>query len=186
MSGPAPKPWTLKTVQDRIKEDGQCWIWQQCVNGHGYPMATINAKRGAHVRKFVYTELLGMRLRKGFVVSSRCHNKRCVSPECLVQKTRGDVLREMYARGARWADSSYIYRQRKAMQDRPDYVKLSLEKARLMRARFSEGASSAEVAKEFGVSDTAARDVRRGRTWREQSQNASVFAWNPSSVKEAA
>jgi hypothetical protein len=169
--------WTIKTVQDRCKEDGLCWVWTQCINDAGYPIGTINGKRGSSVRKFLYTELLGKRLTNGHVITSRCHNKRCVSPDCLVQRTRGDILRDMYARGARTADAGYIYRQRKAINDRPDYVKLDQEKAREIRARLADGEAVSSLAAAFGVSEPTIRDIRRNRSWREFATNSSVFAW---------
>lgn len=30
---------TLKQIRDRCQDDGDCWIWQQSLNGAGYPQA---------------------------------------------------------------------------------------------------------------------------------------------------
>jgi hypothetical protein len=178
--------WTLKTVQDRCIEDGECWIWQQGVNSKGYPQACINGKGGLIVRRFVYENLMGRNLRKGFVVSSRCNNRLCCSPDCLVQKTRSEVLEGSYARGVRSVESEYMARVLRHMRDKTFHVRLDFDKAREIRARLAQGETTAALSKEFGVGQSAIRDIRRNITWREQSSNASVFTWAAAAALEAA
>ena len=161
--------WTLKTVQDRCKEDGVCWIWQQCLSSQGLPMATIEGKSGRLVGRFVYTRLMGGSATRRFAVVAKCRNRLCVSPDCLVKRSLVQIQKEIW--------------KRDQAAGRPVPAKLDLAKARQIRAR--RGERSYVLAAEFGVTPNTISRIWRGVTWMEQKApaNASVFTW---AQKEAA
>lgn len=169
--------WDLKTVKDRCKEDGLCWIWQQATNNKGAPQATINGNGGQLVRRHVYAVLMGKELRRGFVVSAKCGRFSCVSPDCLYQRSRGKVLEEVYASGARSDHKTYVRQALKFKEMYPERVPLDFDRAREIRARKGEKAS--DLAKEYGVGPDAIRSIWRNEAWKEPatSVNASVFSW---------
>lgn len=169
--------WTLNIVRGRCVEEGQCWIWSSGCTRHGYPVACINGRTSVSVRSHIFKKILGRNVPDGHVISTLCNNKRCVSPRCLVAKTRGDVLATAYERMARTKPSTEFMRGR-----RP--VKLSLEKAR--EIRMSNERSSVLAAK-YGVHIETIRGVRRGIRWAEPKErpSASIFAWAGSFAEAA-
>lgn len=165
---------TLENLKDYADEEGDCLIWRGATNKRGSPIATIGKRRGVYVRRHIFTELLGKKIRKGRVMTSLCVNPRCIAPECLTTKTKGEILARTYAIGARSraaARQSWSVGLRKAQN-----VKLDREKAAQIRA--SQEPTN-DLAKQYGVDPQTIRNVRAFRCWNDVMNGASVFSWRP-------
>jgi hypothetical protein len=166
--------WNLKSIKDRCREDGDCWLWAQGANQRsGQPKATIDGKCGQLVRRHA-VRLSGLELRGGYRVVDTCGQGLCCNPDHLKQVTPGAVLRKSYRDGARSTQAEYQGRLRMASER--GMCKITMETARDIRRRLLDGATVVGLAQEFGLWPSSVRSIKHGRSWREES-TSSVFAW---------
>jgi hypothetical protein len=165
---------TLETLPRYATECGDCLLWNQGLHCKGYPQANIDG-RPQLVRRYIFTELLGREIPKGCVVSSRCNEKLCIAPGCLMAMRWGKVQERSYRTGQRGGASEYAARLRSA--ERQGRLRLDWDKVREIRRR-PDSATLVELAAEFGVSRRCIWDVRRGVSWRQQMPASSVFSWS--------
>jgi hypothetical protein len=166
---------TLEAIRARCDEVGDCWLWRDGTNSSGHPSARFGCKAWL-VARFVYLELLGKTLFAGNVVSARCRQRRCVSPLCMVQRSRSQCTARTYVDGTRDVTREHFTRRAAAL--RQGLAKLTLSQAREIRARRADGERALDLAREFGVCRGAVDNVVSGRSWREPAA-PSVFdlAW---------
>lgn len=161
--------WTVKMVHDRIKEEGDCWIWQLGVSSRGYPQARIDRKASL-VGAWLYHHLNSTAPDRRHVVKTKCGNRLFVSPKCLVRVSRSESV----AAASRNAVKVTLALRARAIRE--GWAKLDMEKARAIRASNESAAALAEV---YGVSRDAIYKIRRGTNWAESAANSSVFNWRP-------
>lgn len=164
---------TLQSLPMYCTDDGGCLRWGQGTNSHGYPQARIG-NCAKLIGRYVFTELLGNEVKRGHVVSTSCGDKLCVSPNHLIQKSRGKVLSDCYKTGSRGGPIEY-HRRLLQYQTRPT-VRLNWEKVADIRANAHE--SKASLARKHGCHESTIAKVISGRSWR-QPQASSVFGWRP-------
>lgn len=164
---------TLQTLRHYCTECGDCLLWANGVNSTGYPQARIDGSSETMVRRYIFTELLGKEIPPKCVVSTRCDNKLCIAPGCLIAMRRGKVQERSYARGKRMHVSEYRERLRH-FQARGLTV-LDWTKVRYIRSLPIER-THASIARELNVSRNTVAKVRRGLSWRENYGATSVFA----------
>jgi hypothetical protein len=175
MSG---KPWDLKTVHDRCRDDGDCWTWTQGRHhASGHPQATIEGKGGQLVRRWVLAAATGRQLTHANKVVDSCGNHLCCNPDHLRTSTASAVLKRAYHDGTRSTAGEYLGRLRRAQSC--GMAKLDMDKARDLRRRMKAGESIAALSRETGLWPTTLREIKHGRSWREQAVNSSVFAFLP-------
>lgn len=164
--------WTYEVVRDRCVEEGNCLLWAQSVNNCGYPQARIDGEV-TQVARWVLEQSLGRPIKPKHFASPRCRNKLCCSMGCLREMPRGQLLSEAYAAGRRNTVAEKARRRANAVLR--GMAILDMDKARVIRARFSERTD--DLAAEFGVHPDTIREVWKGRTWKEVGN--SVFSWRP-------
>jgi hypothetical protein len=126
----------------RVHHDDGCWMWTGTLN-KGYGMFSFGGKtRRAH--RFAYEALVGP-IPEGLALDHLCRNPACVNPAHLEPVT----WRENVYRGAQ--------------------AKLTMEKAREIRARIVAGESAAPLSREYGVSLQVIWEISEDRTWREDT-----------------
>ena len=170
MSGSPARQWTLQTVLDRCEEVGECWLWKQGLQSKGYPQASINGKSGQSVRRHVYVDLMGKKPPGSkWCIVSRCRNRRCVSPRCLMLKSRADVNQAAYDRGLR----------RPSLPPGPVGCAVPKLTPELVdQIRQIEGQTQTAIAKRYGVHPRTICKILRGEAWKAPAEN-SVFGWRP-------
>lgn len=87
------------------------------------------------------------------MVMHSCDNPRCINPEHLSLGTNADNLADMARKG------------RAARGSRHGVAKLTEKEVLGIRELFREGRSKLSLAREFGVSHHAIRDIISGKTW---------------------
>lgn len=145
-----------------IEYDG-CLLWGRSVNSLGYPQARIDGKPGQMVRRHVFRDLLGKQLRPGQRVSSRCGDRLCVAPACLVARSPGAIQREAYRSGRRSTEREYMARHRLGVL--MSGSTMTWEIADQIRREPAHLAHT-EVARKYGLGATAVSKIRRGVSWR--------------------
>lgn len=169
------KAWTLDRVRERCIEEGACWIWQQGTNGSGYPQACIDGAPRL-VPAWVLAKVLGRPVAPKHVATTKCLNRLCCSPYCVIEMSRSDRIRKAYQLGERDRIAEGRAR-RESVADRGWVVRLNAEKAREIRQRISE--PTRLLAQEYGVSQDHIRRVMLNQSWPEIASGASVFNWRP-------
>jgi|ERR1700733_5093057 len=117
-----------------------CWLWEGSLNGRGYGLAFLDAKRitGAHRAMLIAH---GVALKDTDVVMHRCDNPPCVNPDHLVVGTQADNMADMLQKGRH--GKSYViaaeWRRKIREDDTPAWA----------------------VAAWFGVSVRTIRNIRR-------------------------
>lgn len=165
--------WTLEVARGRCQEIGECWLWLGSVNSSGVPLAAIEGKQAVNVRRYVYAVLLGKPLvGKRNIVSPRCGNARCISPECLFANTRSAMTARTYTAGKR--SGALELHRRQLGQINAGQCKL--DHARAAEIRGARGTEDREaLALRYGVSPKTIDSIWQGRCWR-MPVVASVFA----------
>jgi hypothetical protein len=156
-------------VRSRCDEVGECWLWNQGVQSKGYPQASIEGKTGQSVRAYVYTHLMGKRgpMSRRNCIATRCGSLLCVSPACLVLRSRADVLRKQWAEGERKSTLTADFINRK----------LTDEQVQDIRSQ-PHGFNQSEWARRNGVHPRTVSNVVIGKNYRMRPA-ASVFEWRP-------
>lgn len=140
---------------DRRGQD-ECWVWTAGRSeGYGRFMTIsiggVADTVGAHV--FSHWLATGVWPSQGMDVRHSCHNRACVNPAHLSLGTRLDNMRDMKEAG----------RQRRG-EDKPNH-KLTWLAAASIREAHAQGAEAVELARRYGVSAAAIRQVINHRTW---------------------
>lgn len=168
---PRRLPISWEQLRMRCTEIGDCMLWNQGTYSTGYPQARIDG-RSRLVARYVYSEIMGKLIRKGYVVCTKCEQKLCISPECLISVTYSERLKRSYASGARSTSKEYGARVRRMVEQ--GRVKCSFEIAADIRANRMD-VSTAQLARELGVHQKTAYNIKRGKTWRNAYSGSSVF-----------
>lgn len=167
---------SLKDVLDRCTEVGECWQWSQAVNSAGTPMTYYEARNGVSALRVTYCIANGLCLSDlvGLLVWTSCRSSTCCRPEHLIVGTRAQHAAWRRRHGLTAQTPQAIASMTNSVRARPT-TKLSMERARDMRALYADGKSLKEIGAAHGVSGDMARKVVRNRNWREATRGASVF-----------
>jgi hypothetical protein len=159
-------------LRDRCREDTDsgCWHWRLSMNNRargGIPVMSMpGSRRNITVRR-LSALLAGCSPGRRVVVCS-CESNDCVRPEHMVALTRRQLTKKMLADGRIGRGPTRSAKKLAAARSKP-HVRLSMDIARAMRARYSELANCKAVALEFGVHHSHAHRIIRGLLWREPS-----------------
>lgn len=134
----------------------------------------MDGKGGYMVRRWVYENLKGYKLRPKHVVTSTCRNRACCNPSHLRQVTMSESLALAHQFGERRANNAATKRNAGM---KAGIYKLNMEIAREIRASF--GLSNQELAEKFGISKLHVSAIKNNRCWKESVQGNSVFNWRP-------
>lgn len=135
---------TLADLKKRTVEDPVtgCWVWQGYVLPCGYALTSVRGRRMSfHRAAFLLSR--GVDAEK--VVRHTCDNRACGNPEHLLGGSSSDNRRDAMTRGR--------------------VGLLTFEVARFIR---ESSATQVCLAKQFGVSRRAVRNVLSGRSWKEE------------------
>jgi hypothetical protein len=155
-------------VRVHVEVEDECWRWRGAVNGGASTPCIGWGRRCVAVRRVMYELLHDVRLTRRDCMTSTCGRPDCVAPEHMERVNRRELSERMRLRGTLSVGLRHSLAVTESARRRR-HVKLSLERARAMRARYQETNNAALVAREFGVSHAHAHRVVRGDWWREPS-----------------
>ncbi|WP_430765299.1 HNH endonuclease [Pseudomonas syringae] len=142
-----------------IAESG-CWEWIGATNSSGYGKFGAGGKRGATLLAHRVSHQMHIGpIPLGMYVCHRCDNRICVKPQHLFLGTPTDNNRDMVAKG----------RQRgydRSGEGNPA-AKITLSRAREIRALALSGKKRAAIAEMFGISSGQVGQIVTGKAWKE-------------------
>lgn len=151
---------TLEAIKDRCEECGDCWIWQGACTQQGYPIFRPFAKSPCTLVRRAAFELAGGKLKERVPLVTKCGEKKCVNPSCIVESTTKKVARAAAKRGA------FSTRQRaaKIAATKRTKGKLDMDKAReIMNSK----ESGPVLAARYGVDRSLITRIKRGDAWKD-------------------
>lgn len=129
-------------------------------NGYGLIQKQVNGVRTTKLAHRVMWEKRWGRIPKGLQVLHDCDNPWCVNTDHLFLGTRSDNMKDMVRKGRNRKRETY----RRGSKNQN--AKLTEAKVRKIR---SSGETCAALSREFGVSDTLIRLIRKRLVWRHVS-----------------
>jgi hypothetical protein len=162
-----PEPATLDEFVRRYpvrKLECGCLVWRGCIAGRNYGRLRINGKsHWAH--RYAWSLVHGP-IPAGVVLTRRveiCDEPQCVNPEHMQKATRQTVPKLNARRGL--VATGIGHAVRVAIGRRKTSKKLTIEKAREIRARRGEPANA--LAAEFGIDRSLVYLIWRNKSWAE-------------------
>ena len=148
-----------KTIQERFeseftKSDG-CWEWEASKRGAGYGQFGISGRQ-QYAHRVAYQLYVG-EIPEGLCVLHQCDNRKCVNPDHLFLGTQADNMRDCKNKGRHTRPDN--------SGEKNNHSKMTETQIIEIRAKYSEGATQSELAKEFGVSQANISDIVCRRTW---------------------
>lgn len=129
-----------------------CWIWTGSRYTNGYGKISVHG-RAMPVHRFSYMVHHGS-LSPELVVCHKCDKPLCVNPNCLFQGTYKDNSEDM------------VGKSRQAWGEKSGNAKMSEKEVAEIRNRYaSGGVSIRQLAEEYGMSQSATRNLIRGERW---------------------
>jgi hypothetical protein len=151
-----------KTLDEKFwpyvaKSDG-CWLWTGHGGSHGYGRINHAFGRDTAIGAHRYSWVLHKGpIPDGMLVCHHCDNRLCVNPDHLFLGTTFDNNRDMTEKGRR--------RSNPPKGDASVVAKLSASDVREIRTRRGKGEAVMALAREFGVCESAIRQVVNRQRW---------------------
>jgi hypothetical protein len=137
--------------------DQDCWIWSASRSNTGYGKFKLGVERGARdigAHRFSYAAFVG-EIPAGLFVCHRCDNPKCVNPKHLflgtAKENQQDMARKGRAMGGHYSRVGHVSRQQK----------VPLQIVHDIKRKFEDGASAAQIAREYGISQGYAKRILR-------------------------
>lgn len=156
LSRPGSRLWP------RLRLIGDCLEWQGSTNEHGYGSIRVN-KKLIKAHRFAY-ELAYGPIPDGMDVLHHCDNPPCCRPDHLFRGTAADNGRDMVAKGRH---GSWRHPEQMVRGERHHQAKLTAQQVTEIRRCAQAPRSISGLAREYGMSRAAIRNIRDGKTWRE-------------------
>lgn len=137
-------------------ELGRCWIWTA---GRIRPGSHGTFYLGGHATAHRVAWMLERGpIPSGACVLHRCDNPPCVNPDHLFLGTQADNVADMDAKGRRASRRIMCVSMSKLTEADARAIRCSREPTRVL-------------VKRYGISDSAVRQIRNGRSWKHLSPN---------------
>lgn len=147
-----------RRLAKHTKHGRGCWEWQGATNSMGYGrLSNGDGKPKTLLAHRVAWQCVRGRIPKGMCVCHRCDNPLCVRPSHLFLGTRGDNMRDMYAKG-----------RKKPVQlfgECHGKTTLTNEQVLEIRERVKFGEPQRHVAKIFEVTQATVWRIYHRKTW---------------------
>ena len=148
-------PTTLAALMARTTADGNCRVWDGCLDTIGSPKICINYKK-LMVRRLVWQLVRGPIAPK-HQISTTCGTPGCIATGHLISRTQSQTLKGRPVSRARRIRTAITHRAKAT--------------AKLTAAQVAEIRASSEpgtvLDRRYGLSSGYASHIRRGRAWRD-------------------
>lgn len=136
-----------------------CWIWLACLNNKGYGLLQSGGYKG-YAHRYSY-EVAHGKIPQGMHVCHRCDNPACVNPDHLFLGTASENMSDCLRKGRHASQTGKTQYARGTQAARS-----KLDPAQVKRIRELQGiVGQRKIARAFGVTKTAIREIHNRRTW---------------------
>jgi hypothetical protein len=133
-----------------------CWLWQGLVNKSGYGKLKCTPL-GEHLAHRVAFRILVGDIPESMCVLHKCDTPKCVNPEHLFLGTQADNVADMVQKGRARVPMFRGEQCHSAKLTEGDVIRI-----REMRSR---GALLRDIAQSFGITESTAQGIVKGRLW---------------------
>lgn len=160
MSKPRTEP-TLDSLQARIIEEGECWLWQGYIQNNTPQVVSYadGSKRMVSVRKLMRQLITGQAQPDGHY-GHTCGNYQCVNPDHTVFRGEAAHLKHMNKKRKVTAVTASKLRKYKV-----ESGQAKLDESKAQEIRLSTEPAPV-LAKRYGVSKSWINKIKRGEVWR--------------------
>jgi len=166
-TGVYPRPpitFRLWSKVDKSSGPDGCWIWIGCKASSGYGQIGRGRRgEGQMPTHRLAWELTNGPIPDGLWVLHKCDNPPCCNPAHLFLGTRTDNMRDCSAKGRLLAQSNPAHLARGS---RHGVAKLKESDIPTIRKRLAYGDLQWDIARDYGVTQTAIWSVKTGKTWK--------------------
>ena len=150
----------IQYLYDRCRPDGDCLVWAGAADPSGTPKVRVPGMKGVKQARRLLLQAQGRGV-DGLLAVSTCGNPKCMKHIAPWTRT------QLQQRNATEHPPTVLRKARisAAMRAKPT-TKLTADAAADIRY---SGISTRQAAVKYGVSQSAAADVRRGHSWLEYS-----------------
>lgn len=153
----------------RTVECGACWEWLQSYTTSGVPLLPrIGGARGKTVRVKVATDILKLKVPKGYIASNICENRRCVRPKHVRVVSKTEMLKR-----SRRNTNETLRRAKISATHRAKSEVLSEELAAEIRISSEK---LEKLAKRHRISIALVSKIKRGDVWAPISPFGAMFS----------
>lgn len=147
------------------KSDG-CWNWQAAVNEKGYGVFAIG-KFTFKAHRLSYLFCCG-EFDDGLCLLHSCDNPKCVKPSHLKIGDRNDNNQDMKAKGRhrRGGSKTPVDRCKYERGQSHHNAKINEDIVRELRRDQLAGMSYSKLAKKYGINQTTAHSIAKGKLWK--------------------
>jgi len=148
----------MKTLEERFNEkwipvtESGCWLWTGATYNSGY--GQIKTPYKSYRAHRVALMLAGVELKDDDLALHKCDNKLCVNPDHLYAGTHQDNMDDATSRG------------RRVCGEKHHSSKLTADDVSAIRAQFENGVSTVQVAKQYGICQATAYEIKSMKIWR--------------------
>lgn len=148
------RPGLFERILSKVVEDGACLIWMgaKC---RGCPEMRHRGRQSS-VRRLMHEAMTGRNVPDGLVPVSRCRNKACVSPDCLMLITVSELRTIDAQRGV------YSHPEANLKRRRASLLAAKFSDELVHQARSFEG-TCAQAAAATGISLSHVKKIRLGQ-----------------------
>lgn len=136
----------LKVNRAKAKD---CWNWTGGTNGRGYGLFRLHGRTRVFAHRLVWAITRGS-IPAGLEVCHRCDNTLCVNPAHLFLGTRQD---------------NHLDAVRKGRKRAWGLQKLDAARVSDLRHRYTQGATQAALARDFGIARNTVSQIVTRKTW---------------------
>ena len=152
------RPFRHETFWDRVEkhvniDENGCHLFTGCLNHDGYGRIGKDGKN-VYVHREVFRKH-NPEIEMTGVIMHSCDTPNCVNPEHLKHGTVADNIADMVAKGRRVTVKG---------SNQPD-AKLHEDDIPAIRLRLQTNESCTTIGRDYNVSDSAIRNIEKGRTW---------------------
>jgi hypothetical protein len=152
------RPFRHETFWDRVEkhviiDEKGCHLFTGCLNHDGYGRIGKDGKN-VYVHREVFRKH-NPEIEMTGVIMHSCDTPNCVNPEHLKHGTVADNIADMVAKGRRVTVKG---------SNQPD-AKLHEDDIPAIRLRLQTNESCTTIGRDYNVSDSAIRNIEKGRTW---------------------
>jgi len=148
----------LKRIYDRCKREGECLIWQQHADSHGYGQICVGNKERL-VHRLVLILESGQEGECALHTPIICHNPRCCQIKHLRWGTKKENLDDRKIDGTSVAPST-------AFEKGESHPKSKLKDEQVREIYFMRGESKTSIGEKYGVNYKTISLIQAGKTWR--------------------